>query len=173
MKRSPMRRTAWNRKVAPSPARARELETNQPLALVELAQAAIKKIVKSTAKMAKIGDFVATPCPKEPKPWRNRSYRELVASLECYHCRVHGHSQCAHPNTSKTKGVKKCDSLCFPMCTVGAKDCHGNLDQYKLVPRAEMQAYEEAAHRWTVATLQARGMWPKYMEIHGLKGQEC
>lgn len=133
-------------------------------------QAAIKKIVKSTAKMAKIGDFVATPCPKEPKPWRNRSYRELVASLECYHCRVHGHSQCAHPNTSKTKGVKKCDSLCFPMCTVGAKDCHGNLDQYKLVPRAEMQAYEEAAHRWTVATLQARGMWPKYMEIHGLKG---
>jgi hypothetical protein len=168
-----MRRTGWARKSTTTPARARESEANQPLALVDCAQVAIKKIVKSTAVMAKIGGLGPTPCPKAPKPWRNRAYRELVASLECYHCRLHGHSQAAHPNTGKAKGVKACDSLIFPMCCVSGNDHHRQFDQYELVPRADMQAYEEAAHRWTVATLQARGMWPKYMEIHGLKGQEC
>jgi len=160
-----MRRTGWPRKSPTTPARAREKETIQAAHLVERARPAIKKIVKSTAVMAKIGGLPPTPCPKAPKAWRNRAYRMLVASLECYHCRLHGHSQAAHPNTCKTKGVKACDSLCFPMCTVGGRDCHGLFDQYKLVPRADMQAFEEAAHRWTVTTLLARGMWPKDMEV--------
>lgn len=161
MRRTPMKRTAWNRKSPTTVLLAYKSETKEPLALMDCAQAAIKRIVKSTAVMARIGDFSTTPCPKAPKPWRSRSYRMLVASLECYHCRLHGHSQAAHPNTGKTKGVKACDSLIFPMCTVGGRDCHGQFDQYQLVPREEMAAYEAAAVRWTVATLKARGMWPK------------
>lgn len=111
--------------------------------------------------MAQIGDLPTTPCLKAPKPWRNRAYRELVASLECYHCRIHGHSQAAHPNTGKAKGKKACDSLVFPMCTVGGNDCHGRFDQYRLVSRTDMPTFEAAAVRWTIETLQARGMWPK------------
>lgn len=165
MKRTPMRRTGWARKSPTTVLRTRDSEENQPLDPVECAQSAIKTIVKSTALMAKIGGFATTPCPKAPKPMRSRAYREAVASLECYHCRLHGHSQAAHPNTGKTKGVKACDSLCFPMCCVSGNDHHRQFDQYELVPRADMQAYEEAAHRWTVATLLARGMWPKGLKV--------
>lgn len=128
---------------------------------MESAHTAIKSIVKCRAVIARIGDFSPRVFAKEPKPWRSRSYRELVASLECYHCRIHGHSQAAHPNTGKAKGKKACDSLVFPMCTVGGHDCHGRFDQYRLVSRADMAAFEAAAVRWTIATLQARGMWPK------------
>jgi len=161
MRRTPMKRTAWPRKSGTTPAHARESESNQPLALIHCAQTAIKKIVKSTAVMARISGLPLAPCPKARKPWRSRSYRMLVASLECYHCRLHGHSQAAHPNTGKTKGKKACDSLIFPMCTVSGRDCHGLFDTYKLVPREAMAAFEAAAVRWTITTLQARGMWPK------------
>ncbi|MFZ2306828.1 MAG: hypothetical protein WAW73_20330 [Rhodoferax sp.] len=156
-----MKRTAWPRKSSTTVARTVESDAVQPLALVEYAHTAIKSIVKCSAVMARIGDFSPRVFPKEPKPWRSESYRRLVASLECYHCRIHGHSQAAHPNTGKAKGKKACDSLIFPMCTVGGNDCHGRFDQYRLVSRADMPAYEEAAARWTVATLQARGMFPK------------
>lgn len=161
LRRTPMKRTAWPRKLPTTVLRTRESAANQPLALMECAQTAIKKIVKSRGVMARIGDFTTTVCPKAPKPWRNRAYRMLVAKLECYHCRLHGHSQAAHPNSDKTKGVKACDSLIFPMCTVGGRDCHGRFDTYKLVSREDMPAFEAAAVQWTVATLKARGMWPK------------
>ena len=97
------------------------------------------------------------------QPVRSEAYRRVVASLPCFACGIQGRSQAAHPNTGKTKGVKTCDSLIFPMCCVSGNDHHRQFDQYELVPRADMQAYEEAAHRWTVATLQARGMWPASM----------
>jgi len=119
--------------------------------------------------MAQIGDFGTTPCPKAPKPWRNRSYRMLVASLECYHCRLHGHSQAAHPNTGKTKGVKACDRLIFPMCCISGNDHHAQFDQYRLVPRDEMPAYERAAYDWTVKTLIARGKWPMGIPVPQLE----
>lgn len=170
MKRTPMRRTGWARKSGPVVLRAPESETNSVHHGAECARAAIKKIVKITAKMAQIGSLGPTPCPKGPKPLRSRAYREAVASLECYHCRLHGHSQAAHPNTGKTKGVKACDSLCFPMCCVSGNDHHAQFDQYRLVPREDMAAFEEAAHRWTVATLLARGMWPKGMDVPELEG---
>jgi hypothetical protein len=121
----------------------------------------MKNIVKSTAVMARIAGLPLASCPKAPKPWRNRAYRMLVASLECYHCRLHGHSQAAHPNSGKAKGKKACDSLIFPMCCVSGNDHHAQFDQYRLVRREDMAAYEDAAVRWTVATLKARGMWPK------------
>lgn len=161
MRRTPMKRTPWPRKLGTTPERALVSEPNAAHHGINAAQAAIKKIVNCGAVMARIGDFGTTPCPKAPKPWRSRAYRMLVARLECYHCRIHHHSQAAHPNSDKTKGVKACDSLIFPMCTVGGRDCHGQFDTYKLVSREDMPAFEAAAVQWTVATLNARGMWPK------------
>jgi len=107
--------------------------------------------------------------PKEPPPVRDKEYRKLVASLECYACRVHQHSQAAHPNTGKAKGKKLSDLDVFPMCTVGAKDCHGRFDRYELVPRTDMPAYERAAKGWTVRTLLARGLWPARLAIPDLR----
>lgn len=108
--------------------------------------------------------------PKAPKPVRDEEYRRLVAGLECFHCRIHGHSQAAHPNSGKAKGVKLDDLDCFPMCTVGGKDCHVRFDQYKLVPKGEeMQAFERAAKHWTVRELLHRGLWPARLAIPDLR----
>ena len=124
-RRTALKRTPWLRKLPPTETRSMEIGVNQSLAHMKCARAAINSIVVRAAKMAQIDDLPHTPCPKAPKPWRSRAYRMLVAKLECYHCRLHGYSQAAHPNSGKTKGVKACDSLVFPMCTVGGRDCHG------------------------------------------------
>ena len=168
MRKTPMKRTAWPRRFPLAHKAALECETNVVAHGVEFAPIAIKKIVKCSAKMTKI-DGLPLALPKEPKPWRNRAYLMLVASLECYHCRLHGHSQAAHPNSGKTKGRKKCDSKVFPMCCVSGRDHHTQFDQYKLVSRADMPAYEHAAYVWTVKTLIARGMWPLGMPIPDLR----
>lgn len=168
LRRTPMKRTAWQHKPLAKVTAHEENVQNQAAPPMECAPVAIKKIVKSTAKMAQKADFTTTICAKAPPPFRSNAYRRLVASLECYHCRIYGHSQAAHPNTRKTKGVKACDRLIFPMCTVSGKDCHGRFDLYRLVPRAEMEAFEEAALSWTIETLQARGMWPKGMAVPDL-----
>ena len=82
MRRTELKRTAWQRKSPPGYAHARESRTNQPLALVECAATAIKKIVKSTAVMARIsrvGPATAIPgqwpknLPKFSEPFNNRS----------------------------------------------------------------------------------------------------
>ena len=119
--------------------------------------------IRQTAKTVIIDTVAASP--KEPPPVRDKRYRELVASLECYHCRIWQQSQAAHPNTGKTKGKKLSDLLVFPMCTVGGRDCHGKFDRYELIKRAEMPAYERKAYVWTVKTLLARGLWPKRLAV--------
>lgn len=89
--------------------------------------------------------------PKEPAPVRDEAYRRWVATLPCYECRIHGYSQCAHPNSGKAKGKKLSDAECFPMCCdrPGVVGCHVKFDRYELVPRAEMPAYEQRAAAWT------------------------
>ena len=93
----------------------------------------------------------AGPAPKAPEPVRDEDYRRWVASLPCYECRIHGYSQCAHPNSGKAKGKKQSDAGCFPMCCdrPGVKGCHSRFDQYEIVSRAEMPQYERAALAWT------------------------
>lgn len=82
MRRTPMKRTAWPRNAVDRQTHARKLEPNQPLALVEPAQAAIKTIVKSTAVMAKIGDLVDTKFPKA-KAHRNPALLEMARGRHC------------------------------------------------------------------------------------------
>jgi hypothetical protein len=109
------------------------------------------------------------PVPKDPAPMRSKLYLRLVASLECFNCRIQGHSQAAHPNNGKAKGRKACDSLTFPMCCVSGRDCHTRLDHYKLVSRADMPDFERRAYQWTVRTLVTRGIWPALMELPDLR----
>jgi hypothetical protein len=89
--------------------------------------------------------------PKAPAPVRDESHRRWVASLPCYECRIHGYSQCAHPNSGKAKGKKLSDEGCFPMCCdrPGVKGCHSRFDQYEIVSRADMPEYERRALEWT------------------------
>lgn len=96
-------------------------------------------------------DVMAEPQPKEPEPVRDESYRRWVASLPCYQCRIEGYSNAAHPNSGKTKGVKRDDDECFPLCVdrPGVKGCHSRFDQFELVSRADMPEYERAALEWT------------------------
>lgn len=108
--------------------------------------------------------------PKDPPPVRDKAYLKLVASLECYHCGAERHSQAAHPHGNKAKGLKKDDDRVFPMCTVSARDCHGKLDTYQIVPKGpEMETYERAAYEWTVRTLIARGLWPLKKPVPDLR----
>jgi hypothetical protein len=112
--------------------------------------------------------------PKTPQPVRDRDYRMLVASLECFECGIHHQSQAAHPNSGKAKGKKLDDLLCFPMCSVGGRDCHGKFDRYEIVPKgAEMMAYERRAHIWTVKTLISRGLWPMRLPIPDVRSFDC
>ena len=91
------------------------------------------------------------PEPKEPAPVRDEGYRRWVASLPCFECRIHGYSQCAHPNSGKAKGVKLGDDGCFPMCCdrPGVKGCHSRFDQYEIVSHSDMPDYERRALEWT------------------------
>jgi hypothetical protein len=93
--------------------------------------------------------------PKEPQPVRDEAYRRLVASLPCFNCGIHGHSQCAHPNTGKTKGRKLSDDRCFPLCAdrVGVVGCHSRFDRYELTGRDGMAAFEASALAWTTEQL--------------------
>ena len=83
---------------------------------------------------------------------RSETYRRLVAALPCFNCGIQGHSQAAHPNSGKTRGVKLSDLDCFPMCATrpGFKGCHAAYDQYEIVPKGQaMRDYEARAKEST------------------------
>lgn len=104
------------------------------------------------------GPASTAPAPKEPKPIRDETYRRLVAALPCFECRVEGFSQAAHPNSDKAKGRKQSDLDCFPLCCTrpGVPGCHAAFDQYKLIERAAMPAYEARAKEWTQTMIRNR-----------------
>lgn len=149
MRRTPMRRTGWARKLPLAPARARESETNQPLALVNPAQTAIKTIVKSTAVMARIGGLPLAPCPK-PEAHRNPALLAMARDKPCL-LRVPG--QCvggtettvaAHSNWAchGKAGARKADDQ---YSVWGCAGCHSWLDQ-GTAPKATKQAAFMRAH---------------------------
>lgn len=149
VKRTPMRRTGWPRKWAPVVLRAPESETNSVHHGAECAQAAIKKIVKSTAKMAQIGSLGPTPCPK-PEAHRNPVLLAMARDKPCL-LRVPG--QCvggtettvaAHSNWAchGKGGARKADD----QYTVwGCAGCHHWLDRMA-APKATKQAAFMRAH---------------------------
>jgi hypothetical protein len=79
------------------------------------------------------------------KAWRSEKYRRYVASHDCFECGLSGHSQAAHANYGKGRGLKTDDSLCFPLCAtlpmrVGCHDQHDQLIDMTLDERREREA---------------------------------
>lgn len=139
MRQKPMKRTAF--KVKPRKEGPTSEKEPKPLSRAE--------------RMGSYSGGTTGPAPKAPPPVRSKSYLMRVASLPCYHCRIEGYSQAAHPNSGKARGKKLSDAGCFPMCCdrPGVKGCHARFDQYELVPWEQMPAYEAAALAWTMEQL--------------------
>lgn len=126
--------------------RAAERETN-----LRVLMAPSRALVRGSYTGASSGVVVE----KAPEAVRSERHRRLVAGLPCFHCRIQGYSQAAHPNSGKAKGKKTSDADCFPLCCdrPGVVGCHARFDRYELVPRAEMPAFEARALAWTTQLL--------------------
>lgn len=137
MKRGSFLRSGMRKQPAPAE-EARQLpETGNPV---------------SPPRRGAYGPATLTARPREPKPIRSEEYRRLVAKLPCFNCGIQGHSQAAHPNSGKARGVKLSDLDCFPMCATrpGFKGCHAAFDQYEIVPKGQaMRDYEARAKEST------------------------
>jgi hypothetical protein len=94
---------------------------------------------------------------------RHEGYRRLVAAMPCKICGIQRHSQAAHPNANKGKGIKADDRGCFPLCVdrVGVKGCHAKFDQYEIAGRILQQPMEAAWGADTRRQISAQGLWPK------------
>ena len=162
LRRTPMKRTAWPRKSGPRHHHAQEIERNMPIALMEFAQVAIKKIVKSTAKMAKPGGFTTTVAHPKTEAARSEPYRRLVAALPCKACGIQGYSQAAHVPPDG-KGVKQDDREIFALCCtrVGITGCHVEFDQYRMFPREEAVRIGKGWAAHTRRQITEKGQWPK------------
>lgn len=86
---------------------------------------------------------MVVPVPKT-EIVRDDDYRRLVASLPCICCGAVGATQAAHPNTDKGMALKADDRECFPLCTVGANDCHGAFDQRAMFSKEVRREIEPA-----------------------------
>lgn len=87
---------------------------------------------------------MCVPVPKNHVT-RDDDYRRLVASLPCINCGAVGHSQCAHANSPAAgkAGARKADDReSFPLCTVGANDCHGAFDQRAMFTKEQRREIE-------------------------------
>lgn len=149
MRRSPMKRTAWNRHSGPG-VKAREvLEEKEPLAPMECAQTAIKTIVKSTAKMARIGDFSPTTISKADTG-RNPALLAMARGRPCL-LRVPGVCQggtettvAAHSNWAcHGKGMARKASDAYTVWACAS--CHiGWLDQGRAAKAVKQTAFMRA-----------------------------
>ena len=166
MKRSPMRRTGWARKSVPVVLHAQEKETNQPLALVEYAQPAIKKIVKITAKMARI-EGMGTALPKR-QYIRSPALLAAVRKLPCQHTGEVGRTEPAHSNWGahgKGRGIKADDNRVAAL----SRSVHRELDQGKNWTESERKAMWWQAHIKTIKLLLARGEWPMGVPVPDIR----
>ena len=166
MRRTPMRRTGWARKSPTTVLRTRDSETNQPLSLVECAQAAIKKIVKSTAKMAKI-EGMGTALPKR-KYIRSPALLAAVRKLPCQHTGEVGSTEPAHSNWGahgKGGRIKADDNRVAAL----SHSVHRELDQGKNWTEAERKAIWWRAHVKTIRLLLARGEWPMDVPVPDIR----
>lgn len=94
---------------------------------------------------------------------RSKPYREATAKLACRNCGVQGFSQAAHPNSDSSGaagGKKASDLFVFPLCHVGANDCHRRFDHYELCSKAEMPFLEIQWLASTQAELMALSQEP-------------
>lgn len=103
-------------------------------------------------------DKMVVPVPKADL-LDDIEYRRLAATLRCICCNAVGFSQAAHPNTGKGMGMKTDDRDCFPLCTVGAKDCHGGFDQRAMFPKEKRRELEPLWAAQTRMTLRKLAMF--------------
>jgi len=150
VKRTPMKRTGWARKLGPGVSRALVSESNRPLAQARCAPVAMKSIVKSSAVVASIGGTGPTPFPKADS-CRNPALLALAKGRRCL-LRVPGVCQggtettvAAHSNWAchgKGMGKKASDAYTVWSCAA----CHiGWLDQGS-APKEVKQATFMRAH---------------------------
>lgn len=176
MKRTPMKRSAWQRKTGPSVKK----EPNQALEHGIRAVVAIKNEAEPRQVPAQ-GPSVAAPVRAIPKahPVRNEAYRRAVASLPCVICKVPGYSQAAHGSAGKGMGLKACDTTLFPACCdrPGMRGCHSQLDQGALFKKAVRHELEPVWAADTQRRIYALGLWPKNMPnqplAHAERAQEA
>lgn len=108
-------------------------------------------------------DVPAAPPIAKAEPVRSEAYRRLVAALPCINCGRFGHSQHAHTNAGKAKGMKNDDRDAMPLCAdaPGRIGCHRRFDTYELfLDRAE---HVRIGKVWASETRKAildSGYWP-------------
>lgn len=103
-------------------------------------------------------DKMVVPVPKGDL-MDQPEYRRLVATLRCICCGAVGYSQAAHPNTGKGMSMKTDDRDCFPLCTVGANDCHGGFDQRAMFSKEKRRELEPLWANQTRAILRKLAMF--------------
>ncbi|MFN7881785.1 MAG: hypothetical protein ACK5PF_02040 [bacterium] len=92
---------------------------------------------------------------------RSKPLLEACRQIPCQHCGAQdGTVVAAHSNQSvhgKGKSVKASDIYVASLCSI----CHHQLDQGFLWSREQRIAIWTAAHKKTVALLNAMGLWPE------------
>lgn len=122
------------------------------------------------ARMATATDMQPRAKVHKEAPARHEGYRRLVAARPCINCGIHNHSQHAHENAGKGKGMKVDDRRAMPLCTVSGKDCHGRFDRYELFTgRAEHIAKGAEWAETTRRDILADGLWPDGLPIFDQK----
>lgn len=105
----------------------------------------------------------AAPSIAKSEPVRSEAYRRLVAAKPCIYCGRIGHSQHAHTNAGKAKGMKNDDRDAMPLCAdaPGRIGCHRRFDTYELfLDRSE---HRIKGAQWAAETRQSivdSGYWP-------------
>lgn len=157
-----MKRTAWPRRLLHPNTGNPVSKTKAAVALVECASIAIKKIVRSAAKMAKPGDFTTTVAHPKTDHVRSEPYRRLVAKLPCRGCGIEGYSQAAHVPPDG-KGLKQDDRETFALCCTRPliPGCHVEFDQYRMFPRIEAVRIGKGWAAMTRRQIEDAGQWPK------------
>lgn len=123
---------------------------------------AIPESQRRNAVFARMDAPAAPPIVKDA-PVRSEAYRRAVASLPCIFCGRVGHSQHAHTNAGKAKGMKNDDRDAMPLCAdePGRIGCHRRFDTYELlVDRAEHRTRGAQWASETRAQIETLGLWP-------------
>ena len=105
-----------------------------------------------------------TEAVEKDNPLKSERYRRLVASLPCINCGRVGHSQHAHTNALKAKGMKNDDRDAMPLCAddYGILGCHSRFDRYALfLDRSEHVRMGKEWAEKTRKQIEDMGLWPK------------
>jgi predicted aminopeptidase len=88
-------------------------------------------------------------------PVRSEAYRRAVATLPCWFCGVHLHTQAAHGDEGKGGMLKSNDLTCWPGCGPhdGLPGCHYIMGSTGSFTQSERRAMEVMAARHTQYTL--------------------